>query len=374
MEAVGRLAGGVAHDLNNVLTVIQSFGELAQDDLEPRSQTYEYLEQVLAASERARLLTRQLLAFSRRQAQDLRVVTFNEVAMQTHKMLRRVIGEDVEVVVQLPEVPWPVKIDPSHFEQVLLNLAVNARDAMPKGGTLLIEVENVELDASYADAHGVELPAGDYSMLAVSDTGVGIPADVQEQIFEPFFTTKEKGKGTGLGLSTCYGIVKQAMGFIWVYSEVAVGSTFKIYVPRTHERGTAVVPPRKIVRDLGGSEQLLVVEDDESVRALLVGSLRELGYQVVAAHNGLEALELVRSGRVNVDLVVTDVVMPRMGGPELAERLQADGVRLKVLFMSGYTDDALSRHGLLHDSVMLLEKPFTPRRLAEKIREVLDGS
>ena len=371
MEAVGRLAGGMAHDLNNVLTIIQSFGELVLEELDEGSQSREYVGEILAASQRARKLTRQLLAFSRRQTVDPRVVSLEEIAANTNRMLKGMIGEDIEVSLRFAKDPWLVKVDPGHFEQVLMNLAVNARDAMPRGGTLTIETRNVELDATYAEAHGVRLESGEYAMLAVSDTGVGIPHELQERIFEPFFTTKEKSKGTGLGLSTCYGIVKQAGGFIWVYSERGLGSTFKIYVPRTQDARKPTTGVMPAVDHLSGSETILIVEDDDPVRVLLTESMRSYGYTVYPARNGLEAMEVVGTRGDEIDLLISDVVMPKMSGRELADTLRARWPNLRVLFMSGYTDDALSRHGVLDPGVLLLEKPFTPKRLAARIREVL---
>jgi nitrogen-specific signal transduction histidine kinase/CheY-like chemotaxis protein len=373
MEAVGRLAGGMAHDLNNVLTIIQSFGELVLDDLDAASPSHDYMKEILGAAQRARVLTRQLLAFSRRQTVDPRVVTLNEIAASTEKMLRRIIGEDIEVALRFAPRPWPVRVDPGHFEQVLINLAVNARDAMPRGGTLTIETANVDLDETYAAAHGVRLESGEYAMISVSDTGIGIPIELRERIFEPFFTTKDKSKGTGLGLSTCYGIVKQAGGFIWVYSEESIGSTFKIYLPRTREARRPTTGVHAAVDHLEGHETIMLVEDDDSVRALLVHQLRNYGYNVLPARNGLEALETATKGGGEIDLLVSDVVMPKMGGRQLADTMRARWPDLKVLFMSGYTDDALSRHGILEPGVVLLEKPFTPKRLAARIREVLAG-
>jgi CheY-like chemotaxis protein len=331
------------------------------------------MQQILGAAHRARVLTRQLLAFSRRQTVDPRVITFNEIAANTDKMLRRTIGEDVEVVLRFTAQPWTIRVDPGHFEQVLLNLAVNARDAMPRGGTLMIETQNVELDTEYARAHGVRLETGEYAMVAVSDTGIGIPPELRERIFEPFFTTKDKSHGTGLGLSTCYGIVKQAGGFIWVYSEETLGSTFKIYVPRTREQRRPSTGMHAVATGLEGHETILLVEDDDSVRAVLMQSLRNYGYNVLPARNGIEALEVVGQRGHAIDLVISDVVMPRMSGRALADALRERWPHLKMLFMSGYTDDALSRHGALEQGVVLLEKPFSPKRLALRIRELLAG-
>lgn len=373
MEAIGRLAGGIAHDLNNVLTVVRSFGELALEEVDPDSSAHDHLTQVLRAAERSARLTRQLLAFSRRQPVAARVVTFNEIIRDTESMLRRAAGEGLEFRTILLRAAWPILVDPGHFEQVLLNLVVNARDAMPAGGSLTITTDNVELDDEYARAHGVSLQSGRYALLAVTDTGEGMTEDVRARIFEPFFTTKTKDKGTGLGLSTCYGIVKQAGGLIWVYSEPGVGTSLKVYVPRTdapvEER--AAPAPRPV--HVGGHETVLVVEDDAQVRRVLADTLSREGYRVLVAQHGLEALTLAEDHGPGLELVVTDVVMPKMGGPELAERLREARPGLPVLFLTGYSEQAVLHHGDLDPDASLLEKPFSRERLLARVRSILDA-
>ncbi|MBC8068950.1 MAG: response regulator [Deltaproteobacteria bacterium] len=373
MEAVGRLAGGIAHDLNNVLTVVRSFGELAQESLEEGSAAHDHIDQVLKAAERSARLTRQLLAFSRRQPVASRVITFNEIVRDTESMLRRTIGEDIEFHTTLTVRPWAIDVDPGHFEQVLLNLVVNARDAMEHGGQLSIATGNCEIDEAYATAHGVTLLPGRYACLAVTDTGTGIPGELRQRIFEPFFTTKATDKGTGLGLSTCYGIVKQANGVIWVYSELGIGTTFKLYIPCTdrYPEQRPVVP--SATRHLGGTETLLVVEDDEQVRSVVADTLTRHGYRVLCAQHGLDALRVVDAHGGAIDMLVSDVVMPRMGGPELAELLCAASPELRVMFISGYSEDAAITHGLLQAGATLLEKPFSRAALLERVRTVLDS-
>jgi signal transduction histidine kinase len=374
MEAIGRLAGGIAHDLNNVLTVVRSFGEMALEDLAPSVPGHDFLKQVLKASERAAGLTRQLLAFSRRQPVVARVITFNDVARDTEAMLRRLLREDIEFTARLEPSAWSIKVDPGHFEQVLLNLVVNARDAITGAGRIVMTTANVELDAEYAHAHGVALEPGEYAVLSVSDSGAGIPVELRHRIFEPFFTTKSPDRGTGLGLSTCYGIVKQARGFIWVYSEMGLGTTFRIYVPRTLDRATPRHNTTGNIARVGGHETVLVVEDDAQVRRVAVETLTRHGYRVLCAQHGLEALRIIRDSGVPVDLLLTDVVMPKMGGPELVQRMRAQFPTLRVLFMSGYADPT---HGTElsgpADFAALLEKPFSRGRLLERVRAVLDG-
>jgi signal transduction histidine kinase/CheY-like chemotaxis protein len=370
MEAIGRLAGGIAHDLNNVLTVVRSFGEMALEDLAPSVPGHDFLRQVLKASERAAGLTRQLLAFSRRQPMMAKVVTFNDVARDTEAMLRRLLREDIEFRTMLVASPWSIKVDPGHFEQVLLNLVVNARDAIAGAGRITVSTANVELDEEYARVHGVALDPGEYAMLSVTDSGTGIPVELRQRIFEPFFTTKPQDQGTGLGLSTCYGIVKQARGFIWVYSEMGVGTTFKVYVPRTHDSAPVRHATTGTIARVGGQETLLVVEDDPQVRRVAVETLTRHGYRVLCAQHGLEALRIVRDSGISIDLLVTDVVMPKMGGPELVLRMRQSFPELRVLYVSGYSDPGVATPT---DGSALLEKPFSRSRLLERVRAVLDG-
>jgi two-component system cell cycle sensor histidine kinase/response regulator CckA len=371
MEAVGQLAGGIAHDFNNLLTVITGYSELllsgVQDDPVRRK-----VEEIRKAAERASALTRQLLAFSRKQVLQPRVLDLPETVVGMDKMLRRLIGEDVELVTLLESGLEKVKADPGQIEQVIMNLAINARDAMPQGGKLTIETKNVFLDDAYARRHATVTP-GHYVMLAVSDTGTGMDEETQAHIFEPFFTTKEQGKGTGLGLSTVYGIVKQSGGNIWVYSEPEHGTTFKIYLPVAGEtdesRREEVAAERP-----QGTETILLVEDEEAVRLLLLDILDAEGYAVLPASNGRDALRVCEQHSGPIHLLITDVVMPGMSGRELAARLAEECGDAKVLYMSGYTDDAIIHHGVLDAGTNFLQKPFTPDAVARKVREVLDVS
>jgi PAS domain S-box-containing protein len=369
MEAIGQLAGGVAHDFNNLLTVINNYTRLALHEL-GSGPVHDDLEEVRKAGERAAALTRQLLAFSRKQVLRPEVLDLNAVVRGLESMLRRLLGEDVEIVVKLKEGLGSVEADPGQLEQVVMNLAVNARDAMISGGTLLIETDEVCLDEEYARRH-VSVTPGRYVLLCVSDTGEGMDAATRERIFEPFFTTKGKGKGTGLGLATVYGIVKQSGGNIWVYSEPDHGTSFKIYLPRTPGQVAAAARGRapEVVR---GDETVLVVEDEQSVRRLIVRVLQTHGYRVLTAESGDHALEVCHESGDDIDLLLVDVVMPRMSGRELAGRLAGSIPELAVLYMSGYTDNAIVHHGVLEPGTRFIAKPFTDRSLARKVREVLD--
>ncbi len=371
MEAVGRLAGGVAHDFNNLLTVITSYSDLLLEDLAPGDAKRDDLEQVRKAADGAAALTRQLLAFSRQQVVEPRVVSLNTVVEGLQKILRRVIGEDIEVTITLAPDLGSVRADVGQLEQVLMNLVVNARDAMPTVGRLTVETANVEHDPEYArDREAAAVRR--FAMLAVTDTGCGMDEATKARIFEPFFTTKETGKGTGLGLATVYGIVKQAGGFIWVYSEPGQGTSFKVYLPAvdaTAERTTAAATtpaPR-------GTETVLLVEDAAAVRAVTKQVLERQGYTVLEAPDGEAALRLAQRHRGVVHLLLTDVVMPRLNGRELAERLVRLRPDVKVLYASGYTDDSVVRHGILESGTAYLQKPFSPESLARKVRDVLDA-
>jgi PAS domain S-box-containing protein len=371
MEAVGRLAGGIAHDFNNILSVILSYADLLADGFDPSDPVRADLEEIRRAGWRATDLTRQLLAFSRQQVLQARVLDLHDTVAGLEKMLHRLLGADVRLTV-LPAVDlWSIKADPGQIEQVLMNLAVNARDAMPGGGDLTIETVNVELDDDYARAHHDVRP-GPHVLLAVSDTGMGMDRKTSGRIFDPFFTTKPLGKGTGLGLATVFGIVKQSGGHIWVYSEPGKGTTFKLYFPRF--LGTvAARSSKRVERALArGDETILLVEDDEQVRALAENILRRCGYVVLVAPNGGEALLICETYGAKIDLLLTDVVLPRMSGRELAERLRPLRTAMKVLFMSGYTDDAILQHGILDSGTAFLQKPLTPFTLSAKVREVLD--
>jgi two-component system, cell cycle sensor histidine kinase and response regulator CckA len=371
MEAVGRLAGGVAHDFNNVLSVILSYVDLMLLDLRQGDPLREDAQEVHKAATRAAGLTRQLLLFSRQQVVEPKVIDLHDVLKSMDTMLQRILGEDVELISLPPKAAGRVKVDPSHIEQVILNLVVNARDAMPTGGHLTIETDNVVLDDAYALGH-IPARTGPYVMLTVSDTGSGMDRETQKRIFEPFFTTKEVGKGTGLGLSTVFGIVQQSGGSIWVYSELGKGTTFKVYLPRVDE--DVDVPTVQVAPEtLSGTETILLVEDEEQVRTIAVSILRRQGYHVIAAQNAGEALLVCEGNSARIDLLLTDVVMPQMSGPALAHRLAVTRPEMKVLCMSGYTDDSIVRHGVLESDVAFIQKPITPALLARKVREVLDG-
>jgi PAS domain S-box-containing protein len=370
MEAVGQLAGGVAHDFNNLLTVILGYGSLLAARFAPDAPGREEVDEILRASERAAALTQQLLAFGRKQVFEPVVLCVNELIANFEKMLGRLIGEDVNLVTRLDPFLGNVRADRGQLEQVIMNLAVNARDAMPKGGNLTIETANADLDESYAQHHVTAQP-GRYVMVAVSDTGTGMDGETQAHIFEPFFTTKEKGKGTGLGLSTAYGIVKQSGGSIWVYSEPGKGTTFKVYLPWVEEAGPAAPPRLSDSLPTLGTETILIVEDEPAIRALSRQVLERSGYHVLEAGDGKSALELLRTHPEPIHLLLTDLVMPAMGGTELASRLQDKYPTIRVLFMSGYTDDGVVRNGMLGPGRAFLQKPFTPAMLVRKIRDVL---
>ncbi len=372
MESIGVLAGGVAHDFNNLLTVINGYSELLLSQLPPEDTSRPVLTAISQAGERAAALTRQLLAFSRKLILVPQVFNLNTLVVETHKLLARLIGEDVKLETVFAPALGLVKADLSQIEQVILNLVVNARDAMPTGGRLTIETKNVKLDESYTRTHA-EVQPGSYVLLTVSDTGSGIEESIRSQIFQPFFTTKEVGKGTGLGLATVYGIVKQSGGYLDFDSEPGRGTTFKIYLPRLAEEPTplsVVVPNRFTVSK--GTETVLLAEDEEGVRLMIRLALETNGYTVLLAADGDAAIELSRNYPKAIDLLVSDVVMPGMGGRQLADRLSAARPKMKVLFLSGYTDDAVIHHGVLDAETAFLQKPFTPTILAKKVREVLD--
>ncbi|MFB3923630.1 MAG: PAS domain S-box protein [Terriglobia bacterium] len=371
MEAVGRLAGGVAHDFNNLLTVINGYGGLLLNRLEEGSSFRRYVEEVCKAGDRAASLTRQLLTFSRQQVLEPRVLDLNGIVANIEKMLRRVIGEDIELATVLAPDLGAIKADPSQLEQVLLNLAVNSRDAMPRGGKLTIRTSNCLLREPFGHRHG-ELPPGNYAVLEVSDTGCGMNAETEAHLFEPFFTTKEQGKGTGLGLAIVYGVVKQSGGSVSVASEEGKGTTFTIYFPHAGESAVLeeAVESRRVLSR--GSETILLVEDEERVRSLVHSVLEASGYVVLAAKHGQEALAVMKEHPKPVQLVVTDVVLPEMSGPELVAQLAPLKPDLKILYMSGYTEDAVQIRGLISPGVAYLQKPFTPEKLTHRVREVLD--
>jgi hypothetical protein len=374
IEAVGRLAGGVAHDFNNLLTVITGYCELMMIKIGEGNPLLQDLQEVSKSADRAAGLTRQLLAFSRRQILQPKVLEIDTLVPEMDKMLRRLIGEDIDLVTILGADAGKVKFDPGQIEQVIANLVINSRDAMPDGGAITIETANVELDQAFVRKHGGAWP-GPHVMLAVSDTGCGMSPEILSKAFDPFFTTKEKGKGTGLGLSTVFGIVNQSGGCIYVYSEPGRGTTMKIYLPRV----TGETSPKDEKRDAGfedrlhGSETILIVEDEETLRKLASSILEGYGYTVLTAGDGEEALQLLSDRQGIPHLVLTDVVMPKMGGRGLSDRIKSIHPGTRVLFMSGYTDNAIVHQGVLNPGVSYLQKPFTPKALARKVREVLDG-
>jgi PAS domain S-box-containing protein len=379
LEAIGRLAGGIAHDFNNLLTAIKGYSDLILADLSETGEgrvdighLRDDIGEIRKAADRAAGLTGQLLAFGRKQVMQPRLLDLNASVAEMEKMLRRVISEDIEMRLALTSDPVCVSADPTQIEQVLMNIVLNARDAMPDGGQLTIETGRATLDEAYAARH-VGVTPGDYAVLSVSDTGQGMDAETQVRLFEPFFTTKEQGKGTGLGLATAYGIVKQSGGNIWAYSEIGIGTTIKVYLPRTESeaprplRASAETPA-----SVRGTETVLVVEDESAVRQLVSGVLRRCGYTVIVADDGFDALRASEAQNVKIDLLLTDVVMPGMSGRRLADRLAAQRPGLRILYMSGYTEHAIIHHGVLDAGTDFIEKPFTPDQLARKVRKALD--
>jgi two-component system, cell cycle sensor histidine kinase and response regulator CckA len=382
LEAIGRLAGGIAHDFNNILSAIHGFASIVEGELPERDPLRVDVREILRAVDRAANLTRQLLAFGRRQLLQPKVIEISGYVRDLERMLRRIVGEDVEILLRLDETGVTARADPGQLEQVLINLVINARDAMPTGGRLTIETANVMVHADdpRRAAAGVlrsgeslaDLPAGPYAVVTVTDTGLGMSESVQEHIFEPFFSTKASGQGSGLGLSTVFGIVKQSGGHIHVDSETAQGSTFRIYFPASPESPPRPVAPATAPVATGGAETILLVEDEPAVRAFVARALRQQGYQVLDASNGGEAVLIAEQHPDHIHLLLTDVIMPRCSGKQLAERLLRTRTTLRVLFMSGYTEDIIAPHGLLADGTAFIEKPLTAESLGRKIREVLD--
>ncbi len=371
MDAIGKLAGGVAHDFNNLLMVISAYAELMLDSLAPEHPLRRNVQEIMTASRRAADLTRQLLAFGRKQVQSLQLVDLNWIVEEINKMLPRLIGEDIELIFAPGQNLGKVKADLVQIEQIVMNLAANARDAMPKGGKLTIETANVQLDEDYVQEHSI-VPAGDYVLLAVTDSGTGIASEHMAHIFEPFYTTKEAGKGTGLGLATVYGIVKQNGGFVWVYSEPGLGTTFKIYLPRVQQGIEKIHSSKPIEISSKGCETVLLVEDELAVRQSTREYLMLNGYIVLEAKNGEDALCIARDYIPPIHMMITDVVMPNMGGAKLAGHLATERPGMKVLFVSGYAENTVLRHGAIDVTTRFLQKPFSLKTLAHKIREVLE--
>jgi PAS domain S-box-containing protein len=372
MEAVGRLSGGIAHDFNNLLGVIIGYSQVLKRTLPAGTAFLEHAEEIEKAGQRAAALTRQLLAFSRQQVLAPAVLDLNALISEMEKLLPRLIGEDIEIVMALDPAVGRVKADHGQIEQVVMNLAVNARDAMPHGGKVVIATANAMLDEAYTRQHPGS-KAGDFVMLSVTDTGTGIDSETLAHIFEPFFTTKERGKGTGLGLATVYGIVKQSDGYVWVSSAPGKGTSFEVYLPRIEEPVTVIEPAVPTVETFQGAETVLLVEDADALRKLTHMLLEQHGYRVLAAANGAEALLKTQEKPERINLLLTDVIMPGLNGRALAERLGSLQPGLKVLYMSGYTDDAIVNHGVLESGTYLLHKPFSEESLIRKVREVLDA-
>ncbi len=371
MESIGRLAGGIAHDFNNLLLAIKGYSTFAIEAVEPYTPIYEDLIEVQKASDRAAALTRQLLAYSRKQVLQPVILDLNELILNTDKMLRRLIGEDIDFVTIPTDQVWKVKADPGQLEQVLINLAVNARDALPRGGILTIETKNVILDEDYTSRH-LDAHPGSYVMIAVSDNGIGMSREIIEKIFDPFFTTKEKGKGTGLGLSTVLGIIKQSGGFVYVYSEPEKGTSVKIYLPRVEEEMVSGDPKLPDILSVEGKETILLIEDEDMVRRIVKRAILDHGYRILETRDGEEAITISQQHFGKIDLMITDVILPKMSGRELADQLALTRPEMSILYMSGYTDNAIVHHGMLDQGIHFIQKPFSTDEFLKKIRKILD--
>lgn len=372
LEAIGQLAGGVAHDFNNLLTIINGYGSLVLEKMKKDDPLKKDITQIVTAGEKAGSLTQQLLAFSRKQIVRPQIININHIISGIEKMLRRLIGEDIKLNCILNKNIGYTKCDPGQIDQIIMNLAVNARDAMPKGGKLTIETSNVNLDDNYKKLH-FDVKPGKYVLITVSDNGIGMDAETQKRIFEPFFTTKEVGKGTGLGLATVYGIIKQNNGYIWVYSELNVGTTFKIYLPVAVDEDAPDTADFESSENLFGTEIILLVEDDANVRELTGEILKNNGYKVIVAGNGSEALQEINDVQEDIDLLITDVIMPGMNGRDLAQRLKRVFPELETIYISGYTDETISRHGILEKGIPFIQKPFKREEFLKLVRKVLDN-
>lgn len=372
MEAIGQLAGGIAHDFNNLLTVIEGYTELLFSNINESDPAQNFVRQIKKAADRATALTGQLLAFSRRQILQPKVLNLNTLVTEMSVLLKRLIGEDVELTTLLNPEIGSIKADRSQMEQVLMNLAVNARDALPEGGTLSLETREVALDSALYERHQSGIQKGSYVQLSVSDNGVGMDQETRERVFEPFFTTKETAKGTGLGLATVYGIIKQSGGHIWVYSEKGKGTTFKIYLPVIRSKEKKAIKQEADRENLQGHETILVVEDEFMVRELVCDTLRSSGYTILEAANGKEAIDVYTQNTKKIDLVLTDVIMPEMSGRKLIETLAKSHPDIVALYMSGYTDDAIIKHGVLDPGMAYIQKPFSPNALIQKVKGVLE--
>ncbi len=371
IESIGRLAGGIAHDLNNLLSPVIGYSEMALFDLHPEDTLYEDISQIRDAAERAKDLTHQLLAFSRKQVLDMQAINISSIVMKSESIIRRLIREDIEIMYRVDPELSTVKGDSSQIQQILMNLATNAADSMPDGGRMIIETQDVVFDDAYVSFHPVA-EKGNYAMLSVSDTGFGMGKETLECIFDPFFTTKTKGRGTGLGLSTVYGIVKQHGGYVWAYSEPGLGTTLKVYIPIVEEKADVDRNSSYNPDDTTGSETILVVEDEEAVRRLICKVLDKQGYDVLEAMSAENALEIVRADESIIHLLLTDVVMPVMNGKELYDKVVAVRPEIKVCYVSGYTDDVIAHHGVLDDGVRFVQKPFSVESLTTKVRKALD--
>jgi CheY-like chemotaxis protein len=372
MESVGRLAGGVAHDFNNLLGIIMGYAEIIMMDMEPDNPVYSHLQQILNTTQKAAELTRQLLAFARKQTAIPKILDMNETVANMLKMLQRIISENIDLIWRPGYDIWKVRIDPVQIDQILANMTVNSRDAIPDTGSIVLETGNVVFDCAYTAGHTEFLP-GEYVLLSVSDTGVGMSKEVMEHIFEPFFTTKETGKGTGLGLATVYGIVRQNSGFLNVYSEEGKGTTFKIYLPRFKSDIVQSTVEKVSGKPQRGTETLLIVENEEDYLMSCKMLLEKLGYTVLTATTPDDAIHIAEEHPGNIDLLITDVIMPKMNGKELLGNIRNIRPGLKYLYMSGYTADVIAHHGVLEEGVNFLQKPFSIKTIAEKVREVLDS-